>query len=369
MHGTLAAMVERPEQERAAADAGKEASMLDKIRSMPLLLAAVFGFSSVGAATAQETAWRVSKYSGDAMVIAFVGGGPVPLASGALLQPGDMVQTGANGRALLVRGSETILVSPGSTVGIPAEANAATKSKSWTTIQLQSGSILLEVERRDTKHFEVETPYLAAIVKGTQFRVTVDPNDTRVDVFRGQVEVSDFKSGQYALVNPSQAASVAPQGRPGLSLSGSGTLGQIQQGPPRRSSLSPLPAGGSAPVLRNAAAPREVLAANAVPSDSPAPGAASGQASGPAPAQGAASTAGAAGSSSNPPERWSAAQGKESGRDGWMPRVREWLNGGGERSRKDDIAISLSMSLAFGVVVAVAVGARRNRRKSKPHTD
>ena len=43
----------------------------------------------------------------------------------------------------------------------------------------------------------------------------------------------DFKSGQYALVQPDQAAQVSAQGSSGLSLSGSGTLSPIQQGTPR----------------------------------------------------------------------------------------------------------------------------------------
>ena len=78
-----------------------------------------------------------------------------------------------------------------------------------TTIIHQSGSILLDVEKRNVKHFEVETPYLAAVVKGTQFRVTVEQGAARVDVVRGQVEVTDFKSGQFAMVQPGQAAQVS----------------------------------------------------------------------------------------------------------------------------------------------------------------
>ncbi len=73
-----------------------------------------------------------------------------------------------------------------------------------TTITQQAGSILLEVEKKNVKHFEVETPYLAAVVKGTQFRVTVSASGATVDVTRGQVEVSDFKSGQIAMVMPGQ---------------------------------------------------------------------------------------------------------------------------------------------------------------------
>ena len=78
-----------------------------------------------------------------------------------------------------------------------------------TTIIQQSGSILLEVEKKNVQHFQVETPYLAAVVKGTQFRVTVGNSESRVDVLRGQVEVADFKSGQFAMVAPGQAAQVS----------------------------------------------------------------------------------------------------------------------------------------------------------------
>src|SRR5258708_39110277 len=112
------------------------------------------------------------------------------------MKPGDNIRPGRNGRVLLARGNETMLISPNSVVGIPAEKQDGSK----TTIIQQAGSILLEVEKRDSNHFTVETPYLAAVVKGTQFRVTVHNDDTQVDVLRGQVEVTDFKSGKYALV-------------------------------------------------------------------------------------------------------------------------------------------------------------------------
>src|SRR4029450_10398803 len=108
------------------------------------------------------------------------------------LKPGDTVRTGRTGRVLLKRGDEIILVAPNSVVGVPAQK----KEGLSTTIMQQAGSILLDVEKRNVKHFEVETPYLAAVVKGTQFRVTVDAGKTTVEVVRGQVEVADFKAGQ-----------------------------------------------------------------------------------------------------------------------------------------------------------------------------
>jgi len=150
-----------------------------------------------------------------------------------VLKPGDNIRTGRNGRVLLVRGEETILVSPNSVIGLPEEK----KEGLSTTIIQQAGSILLEVEKRNVKHFSVETPYLAAVVKGTQFRVTVNKYGTSVNVLRGKVEVADFRSGQFALVLPGQSAKVLAQGKYGLSLSGSGTLNTIQQGKARTTSV------------------------------------------------------------------------------------------------------------------------------------
>jgi hypothetical protein len=135
-----------------------------------------------------------------------------------------------------------MLISPNSVIGLPAEQ----KDGMSTTILQQAGSILLDVEKRNVKHFEVETPYLAAVVKGTHFQVTVNASSTRVDVQRGQVEVADFKTGQIAQVMPGQAATSFAHGKPGLSLSGSGTFNPIEQGKPRASTIQrvSVPRGG-----------------------------------------------------------------------------------------------------------------------------
>ena len=202
-----------------------------------------------GALAAEDGVWSVSKAAGEVWV-ATNGAQQVSLNQQDALKPGDTIRTGRNGRVLLVRGEETILISPNSVVGLPAE----TKEGLSTTIIQQAGSILLEVEKRNVKHFEVETPYLAAVVKGTQFSVTVNAGSTRVGVLRGQVEVSDFKTGQIAQVMPGQAATAVEHGKPGLSLSGAGTFNPIEHGKPRASTIERIPvpkSGLSAP--RNAA--------------------------------------------------------------------------------------------------------------------
>jgi FecR protein len=208
-------------------------------------------------AHAQES-WRISKSSGDVSIMT-EGFQPVALAAGMILQPGNSIRTGQNGRVLLTRGNETILISANSAISFPKTSKQNGMS---TTILQQAGSILLEVEKRAINHFEVETPHLSAVVKGTRFHVTMSGNDTRVGVFNGQVEVTDFKSGQHALVKAGQNATVTVQGSKGLSLSGTGTLSPIQHGTPRESSEQPASApddmsapSPSAPIQRQARAP------------------------------------------------------------------------------------------------------------------
>ncbi len=214
------------------------------------VLVGVLALAATSQAFAAEGGtWSVSKSSGEVWIM----NGEVQQASlkpEDNLKPGDTIRTGRNGRVLLVRGEESILVAPNSVVGLPAEP----KEGLSTTIVQKAGSILLEVEKRNVKHFEVETPYLAAVVKGTQFKVSVNAASTSVEVTRGQVEVTDFKSGQIAQVMPGQKATAFEHGKAGLSLSGSGTFNPIEQGKPRPSTVDrvPVPKGGF-PAIRNAA--------------------------------------------------------------------------------------------------------------------
>src|SRR6201987_688600 len=185
------------------------------MRSALALMMVLAGSS--GALAAADGGWSVSKSTGDVWITT-TGAAPAPLTQEDSLKPGDTIRTGRNGRVLLVRGEETILIAPNSVIGVPTEK----KDGLSTTIMQQAGSILLEVEKKNVKHFEVETPYLAAVVKGTQFSVTVGAGSTKVGVLRGQVEVSDFRTGQVAQVMPGQVASAFEHGKPGISLSGSG---------------------------------------------------------------------------------------------------------------------------------------------------
>src|SRR5215468_9820887 len=82
------------------------------------LLAALVLATASNAFAAEGGVWSVSRASGDVWV-ATDGAQQVSLNQEGTLKPGDTIRTGRNGRVLLVRGEETILISPNSVVGLP----------------------------------------------------------------------------------------------------------------------------------------------------------------------------------------------------------------------------------------------------------
>jgi FecR protein len=194
--------------------------------------------------------WVVGKVSGKAWMSAN-GAAPTLLAPGMAVSQGSTVSTGPDGRALLVHGQDMVTVGPKSALSVQAGAGAQR-----TTVLQRSGRITVDVETQNAPHFTVETPFMAAVVKGTRFDVQVSRQGANVDVQRGRVQVADFVTGQTADITPGQRASVRVGGTPGLSLSGKGPMPVVQPGAPRAAVVAPVTGAGAvqAPVAPTAAA-------------------------------------------------------------------------------------------------------------------
>jgi hypothetical protein len=134
-----------------------------------LILGASVSLSAELKAAEGSPAWTVEKSSGDVWISAG-GAQQVSLRDQSEVKPGDTIRTGQNGMLLLRRGEETMLLSANAVIEIPA----SNRDGMSTTIYERAGSVLLEVEKQKVNHFEVVTPYLAAVVKGTRFRVSAD---------------------------------------------------------------------------------------------------------------------------------------------------------------------------------------------------
>ena len=146
--------------------------------------------------------WRVVDTAG---VVRAGGPGlmPVALTRDQELPAEAWVETGS-GRAVLVRGQESMIVEPNSRVQLPgAPVNGNTQV-------LQSmGSAIYKIGKQKQPHFQVDTPYMAAVVKGTAFTVSVEDDEASVMVTEGLVEVSTPDMKDVEFVRPGFTALVS----------------------------------------------------------------------------------------------------------------------------------------------------------------
>lgn len=138
------------------------------------------------------------------------------VTAGIVLPNKSWVDTGLRGRLLLTRGTDSISLSPGTLAGVFDLGRSLDK----TVVDQQSGTMAFDVTRKSAPWMTVKTRMLVAVVKGTQFEVSIKGKKTDVSVSRGIVQVTDTRSGGKADVVAGQSASVGVSGQSGVSVTG-----------------------------------------------------------------------------------------------------------------------------------------------------
>lgn len=157
--------------------------------------------------------WVAVKLRGQ--VLQLVDGQWAELDRGDVVPDDRVIRTGANGRVDFRRDRETISLGADTQIQIHDRTG-----ERFTTVQQHFGTVEIEAEVRNVQHFAVETPLLAAVVKGTRFVVRSGKSEASVQVKRGKVEVTDSRTGVHALVPSGQTATVSSAG--GFVLEGRG---------------------------------------------------------------------------------------------------------------------------------------------------
>lgn len=170
----------------------------------PLLVAALIlgACFSAPAQAGSDDAWQIVQSAGDVQVIT-EGDKPSAVAPHTELPEGTIVTTGKSGRAVIRRGQEQVVIQPLTRLVLTRATPGA------TTILQSAGSALYRIGKKKTPHFQVDTPYLAALVKGTAFTVTVTRTRADVMVSEGAVEVSSREGSAVSLVKPGMSAAVS----------------------------------------------------------------------------------------------------------------------------------------------------------------
>ncbi len=137
---------------------------------------------------------------------ATMAGSTAPLAVGAILQLPATIRTGADGAVELRQGATTIAAAANTELEIPQ--SAANEGLIERVIQIR-GNAFYNVAKREKTRLRVETPYLVAVIKGTQFNVASQESGTTIALFEGRLEVRatdesdviDLSAGEIAIRN------------------------------------------------------------------------------------------------------------------------------------------------------------------------
>ena len=148
--------------------------------------------------------WTVRSSSGEVSVAT-----PGPdnwrsIKTGQTLTAPFSIRTAATGQAILIRGDDTLLVAPESVIEVRATRRS---DAGLVTRILQSiGSLVYQVEKRPQQRFEVETPYLVSVVKGTTFTISVTEREAVVSLEEGSLEILGKDGARRGLLKPGEIA-------------------------------------------------------------------------------------------------------------------------------------------------------------------
>ena len=120
-----------------------------------------------------------------------------------MLKDGDRVTAGSQSRTVATSGNDLLRLEPKTTITIEEQKPA-------TIIELLDGTLHVKAGKRsDGETLSIETQYLVATVKGTEFVVATTDAGTAVSVTEGVVSVRSTRVGQAFDVMPGQTALVS----------------------------------------------------------------------------------------------------------------------------------------------------------------
>jgi hypothetical protein len=175
---------------------------------------------------------KVGSFYGEAEVKRSFDSRFIPLVPNLLLREGDEIRTWRGGGArILFDDGNYVLLKSQSRATLISLGSREQPATSRLQLFLKEGSVWSRMEHELRGRFEVKTPSANTIIRGTEFRVKVEPGDaTRVEVLDGRV---DFEMGEKLLSVGRQEGALAVTGSDALTPS---------RLPPPPELFAPLPA-------------------------------------------------------------------------------------------------------------------------------
>ena len=146
--------------------------------------------------------WVAVKLRGQ--VLQLVDGNWQPLQRGDVVPDDRVVRTLNTARVEFQRDAELIALGPNTQIQIVDKSG-----KRFTTVKQYFGEVAIEAEVQNVQHFAVQTPFLAAVVKGTRFTVRTSRKSSGVEVERGHVAVESLITHSSTLLSAGQSATAS----------------------------------------------------------------------------------------------------------------------------------------------------------------
>ncbi len=174
--------------------------MSDRLKTLATLL--LLTAASTARGEDRGSSWTISEAAGTVLVSQ--SGRVVPATRGMVVNPGATLSTGPGSRAIVVRGRDFVTIAPGSRINLPVTG----EQRGFLQLVQEWGNAIFQIEKQPKPHFGVRTPYLAAVVKGTTFSITVGAEGASLQVVEGLVETSTVDGGASELIRPGTVALV-----------------------------------------------------------------------------------------------------------------------------------------------------------------
>jgi hypothetical protein len=128
------------------------------------------------------------------------------------IRPGSTVSTSSNSLLILASADDTIAASGRSRFTLPLVKQGTAR------VRQDTGRIQYEIKSTPDRRFEVQTPYMATVVKGTTFVISVSRKEAQVRVIEGRVWVVGCNGDLLAEMTAGQVGSIAAP--PGAAFEG-----------------------------------------------------------------------------------------------------------------------------------------------------
>jgi len=179
----------------------------DAIQGAPLvrrLQAVLLGLTLAAfhaVAFAADADIEIVSVKGDVRVTA--AGAESAAKAGSTLDLPSTVRTGRDGATDLRQGDTTIGVGPNTELDFPAPG---TPDGPVDRVVQPLGNAFYNVGPRGNRRLRVETPYLVAVIKGTQFNVAVETDSATISLHEGSLEILAPDIGASVMLNAGEIA-------------------------------------------------------------------------------------------------------------------------------------------------------------------